>query len=105
MFGFGKKNLSPPSSSVKTHSSSLELSDFDNDENCNSVNVNTTKRTKLSKRASTNFSFPNLPCHERKEVEDLIKQLQNELQIKESVISNLGEHYNYVSTKQLRIGI
>ena len=85
MFSFGKST-----SPSKESSANLEITDFENDENCNSSNVNTTKRSKLSKRASTNFAFGN---NVPKEVEDLIKQLQNELQIKESVISNLGNLY------------
>ena len=96
MFTFGKSNVKPngqseSTSPTKVSSVTLEITDFENDENCNSSNVNTTKRSKLSKRASTNFSFGN---NVPKEVEDLIKQLQNELQIKESVISNLGNQYN-----------
>ena len=82
MFSFVK-----PTSPAKK--GNLVISDYENevenDENCNS-NINISKRSKLAKRASTSGSIPNLP----KEVEELIKQLQNELQIKESVISNLG---------------
>lgn len=87
MFSFSMSNSSGRQETLN-QKSDLTIADYENDENCNDINIG--KRSKLSKTASTNFSFPSLPKEERKEVEELVKHLQSELQIKESMISNLG---------------
>ena len=87
MFSFSVSNSSSRQE-TQNQKGSLSITDYENDENCNDINIG--KPSKLSKSASSNYSFPSLPKEERKQVEELIKQLQHELQIKESMISTLG---------------